>query len=249
MTKLANLLSLLGLAVAIGCALTALGAGLGYRFGWWHYRDGIAAIVNVFWIAAGTAVICAGAVSLAATRANTRRALVMALAGLAIAGVTAWVPYDLRMTAKALPPIHDITTDLADPPKFERVTTLRKPDDNPAAYDGPKVGEQQKKGYPDLAPLVLKAPREAVFAAAQRALVSMGLELVEANAAQGRIEATATSLLFGFKDDVVVRIVDDAGGTKVDVRSKSRVGGHDFGMNAKRTRAFLAKLETASRRD
>lgn len=245
MTKLANLLSLLGLVVAIGCALTALGAGLGYRFGWWHYRAGIATLANVFWIAAGTAAACAIAVVLAATRANARRALFMALAGLAIAGVTAWVPYDLRMTAKALPPIHDITTDLADPPKFVRVTTLRKPDDNPTAYDGPKVGEQQKKGYPDLAPVVLKAPRDAVFAAAQSALASMGLELVEADTARGRIEATATSLLFGFKDDVVVRITDGAGGTKVDVRSKSRVGVHDLGMNAKRIRAFQARLKAA----
>jgi uncharacterized protein (DUF1499 family) len=149
------------------------------------------------------------------------------------------------MTANPLPPIHDITTDLADPPKFVRVATLRKPDDHPVAYDGPKVAEQQKKAYPDLAPLVLKAPRDKVFAAAQAALASMGLELVEADAAQGRIEATATSLLFGFKDDVVVRIAGDAGVTKVDVRSKSRVGRNDPGMNAKRIRAFQAKLKAA----
>lgn len=245
MTKLTNALSVLGLVVAVGCALTALGAGLGSRFGWWHYPAGLATLANVFWVAAGAAAVCAVAVVLAATLANARRALVMGLAGLAIASVTAWVPYDLRMTANALPPIHDITTDLADPPKFVRVATLRKPDDHPVAYDGPKVAEQQQKAYPDLAPLVLKAPRDKVFAAAQAALASMGLELVEADAAQGRIEATATSLLFGFKDDVVVRIADDAGVTKVDVRSKSRVGRNDFGMNAKRIRAFLAKLKAA----
>jgi uncharacterized protein (DUF1499 family) len=37
---------------------------------------------------------------------------------------------------------------------------------------------------------------------------------------------------------VVVRVADDPNGTKVDVRSQSRVGGNDFGMNAKRIRAF-----------
>jgi uncharacterized protein (DUF1499 family) len=73
----------------------------------------------------------------------------------------------------------------------------------------------------------------------------MGLELVAADAAQGRIEAIATSLLFGFKDDVVVRIASAPNGTKVDIRSKSRVGRHDIGMNAKRIRAFLAKLKAA----
>jgi len=219
-------------------------AGPGYRFGWWHYGIGIAMIAIVFWVAVGSAAVCAVATVLA-TRVNARRALVMSLAGLVIAGVTVWVPYDMRMTAAALPVIHDITTDLTDPPEFARVATVRTPDDHPVAYDGPAVGAQQRKAYPDLAPLKLKAPRDKVFAAAQSALVSMGLELVDADAAQGRIEATATSLLFGFKDDVVVRIAEDADGTKVDVRSKSRVGRHDIGMNAKRIRAFLAKLKAA----
>jgi uncharacterized protein (DUF1499 family) len=245
MSRLSKLLSLVGLVVAIGCALAALGAGLGNRFEWWNYRTGIAMLAYVFWVAAGTAAVCAVAVVTAAARADAR-AIVAGLAGLAIAGVTAWVPYDLRMTANAVPPIHDITTDLADPPQFVRVAALRKPGDHPVAYDGPGVGEQQRKAYPDLAPLVLKAPRDKVFAAAQDALASMGLELVEADAAQGRIEATATSLLFGFKDDVVVRIAGDPSGTKVDVRSKSRVGRNDFGVNAKRIRAFLGKLKAAA---
>jgi uncharacterized protein (DUF1499 family) len=243
--RLAGFLAQAGLAAAIGCALAALGAGLGHRFGWWGYRTGIATLVYVFWVAAGAAAICTVATILAATSADARRTLFIGLAGAAIASITAWVPYDLRMTARAVPPIHDITTDIIDPPKFVRAAALRKPDENPAAYDGPAVGEQQKKAYPDLAPLVLKAPRDKVFAAAQQVLASMGLELIDADAAQGRIEATATSLLFGFKDDVVVRIAGDAGGTKVDARSKSRVGRSDFGVNARRIRAFLARLRAA----
>jgi len=244
MTKIAKLLCVTGLVVAIGCALAALGAGLGYRFGWWHFRTGIATLGYVFWVAAGTAVFCAAALMLATVRAGTGE-IVMALAGLAIAGVTAWIPYSLRMTANSVPAIHDISTDVSSPPQFVRVASLRKPDDHPVAYDGPAVGEQQRKAYPDLAPMVLKAPREKVFAAAQGALASMGLDLVEADAAQGRVEATATSLLFGFKDDVVVRVADVGDGTKVDVRSKSRVGRNDFGMNARRIRAFQEKLKAA----
>lgn len=245
MTTLANRLSMVGLLLAIGCVANILLAGLGYRFGWWPYGTGIAMIAIAFWVAAGSATLCALAAGLAATRAGARRALIMGLAGLAIAGVTVWVPYDMRMTARALPPIHDITTDLADPPAFVRVAALRKAEDHPVAYDGPRVGAQQQKAYPDLAPLMLKAPRDEVFAAAQGVLASMGLELVAADAAQGRVEATATSLLFGFKDDVVVRIAGEPNGTKVDIRSKSRVGRHDIGMNAKRIRAFLVKLKAA----
>jgi hypothetical protein len=166
MTTLANRLAMVGLLLALGCVATILLAGLGYRFGWWPYGSGIATIAVVFWVAAGSAALCAVAAGLAVTRVGARRALVMGLAGLAIA-------------------------------------------------------------------------------AAQGVLASMGLELVAADAAQGRIEATATSLLFGFKDDVVVRIASAPDGTKVDIRSKSRVGRHDIGMNAKRIRAFLAKLEAA----
>ncbi len=245
MTKLINALSLLGLVVAVGCALTGLGAGLGSRFGFWHFGAGIGVIAKVFWVAAGTAAVCAVVVLLAATVANARRARVLALVGLVISGATAWVPYDLRMTAKALPPIHDITTDLVDPPAFVHVATLRGLGDHPVVYDGPTVAEQQQKAYPDLAPLVVQVPREEAFAAAQATLVSMGLELVEVDAAQGRIEATATSLLFGFKDDVVVRITSDVGSTRIDARSKSRVGRHDLGMNAKRIRTFRAELKSA----
>jgi len=245
MTRVARLLAYSGLAAATGCALAALGAGLGYRFGWWHYRTGIAALAYVFWVAAGTAAVCAIAAAVAAARANAR-AFVAGLAGLAIAGATAWVPYNLRMTARAVPPIHDITTDLADPPQFVRIAALRKAGDHPVAYDGPDTAAQQRKAYPDLAPLVLKAPRGKVFAVATAAIASTGLELVEADAAQGRIEATATSILFGFKDDVVLRIADDPDGTRVDMRSKSRVGRSDFGVNAARIRALQAKLRTAT---
>src|SRR5882672_4881730 len=133
MSKIAKIVSLIGLVVAIGCALAALGAGLGYRFGWWHFRTGIATLGYVFWVAAGTAALCALATVLAAVRADTG-AIVTGLVGLAVAGVTAWVPYDLRMTANSVPAIHDITTDLANPPQFVKVATVRKPDDHPVAY-------------------------------------------------------------------------------------------------------------------
>jgi uncharacterized protein (DUF1499 family) len=71
---------------------------------------------------------------------------------------------------------------------------------------------------------------------------SLGWEVVASDAATGRIEATATSRWFGFKDDVVVRIRPEGAGSRVDVRSMSRVGVGDLGANAERVREFLAKL-------
>jgi uncharacterized protein (DUF1499 family) len=91
--------------------------------------------------------------------------------------------------------------------------------------------------------LTTKAPGEKVFEAAKAAIASMGMQLVDADLAQGRIEATQASLLYGFTDDMVVRIATGADGTKVDVRSKSRVGRSDLGQNAKRIRVFLQRLK------
>ncbi len=247
MAAAARVLCILGMVGAIGCALAALGAGLGYRLGWWHYSTGIAALGNVFWVAVGAAVFCALALAFAlvAARPSPVVPAVLAAAGLAIAGVTAWIPYDLRMTANALPRIHDISTDLADPPAFVRAAELRAKGEHPVAYDGPEVAALQKKAYPDLATLELKAPRDKVLLAASAALVSMGLEITATDMAAGRIEAVATSRLFGFKDDVVVRVRSADSGSRVDVRSKSRVGRHDFGANAKRIRALRERLSSA----
>ncbi len=244
MNKLTKFLPPLVLLVAVAAALTAVGAGLGFRFGWWPLRAGIDAIRIVFWVALGCGVAAVLVVALLAFTTRARRGLAMCATGLAVAAVTAWIPFDLRATASALPPIHDISTDLADPPQFVRVAALRKTGDHPVAYDGDKVAAQQQKAYPDIVPVLMKAPPDKVFAAAQAALGAMGLELDDADAGQGRLEATETSLLFGFKDDVVVRIAATAEGSKIDVRSKSRIGGHDIGMNAKRVRTFVAKLKS-----
>jgi uncharacterized protein (DUF1499 family) len=71
---------------------------------------------------------------------------------------------------------------------------------------------------------------------------AMGWEVVAADRASGRIEATDTTRFFGFKDDVVIRVQAAPGGSRVDVRSVSRVGGSDVGTNATRIRAYLARL-------
>ena len=241
LSKVATAIAITGLVVAVGCALAGLGAGLGYRFDLWHFRAGIAALVNVFWVATGTAAACLLGALLAAARGR-KRSLIAAMLGFVIAAITAFIPWNLRMTANSVPAIHDISTDLADPPVFVRVAGMRKKDDHPVAYDGAEVAKLQAKAYPDLATIVVRTPADKVFDAARSTLIDMGLDLVDSDATQGRLEAIATSLVFGFKDDVVVRVVKGADGTRVDVRSKSRVGRNDFGMNAKRIRTFAEKL-------
>jgi hypothetical protein len=142
------------------------------------------------------------------------------------------------------PPIHDISTDTADPPQFVDVVALRKAAGatNPPGYSAEESAAKQAEAYPDIRTVVVQAPAAQVFEQARTAAEDMGWEIVAAMPAEGRIEATATTAWIGFKDDVVIRIREAGGETRVDVRSKSRVGRGDVGMNARRIRAFMSRL-------
>jgi len=159
-------------------------------------------------------------------------------------GVIAFVPPLLLLQkAKGVPPIHDISTDPFDPPAFKALMPIRQQAPNGAAYGGMEIAKQQNQAYPDIKPLVVKTPPAQTLQKAIDAARSLGWEIVSSDAPGGRIEATDTSMWFGFKDDVVVRVLPDpSGGSRVDVRSVSRVGKSDIGANAKRVREFLAKL-------
>jgi uncharacterized protein (DUF1499 family) len=147
--------------------------------------------------------------------------------------------------ARSVPPIHDITTDTLDPPEFIAIRPLRADAPNPPEYAGEVVARQQQEAYPDIRPYRLDVGAENAFEQALAAARKMGWEIVVADPAAGRIEATATTFWYGFKDDVVVRISEDNGGSVIDVRSKSRVGRSDVGANAARIRAYLEVLKTA----
>ncbi len=157
-------------------------------------------------------------------------------------------------TGMNVPPIHEISTDLDSPPAFVAVKAIRDaiPGLNPSDYvreqsgrGGAKmnVPDLQRKSYPDIQPLQLALPPDQAFARAEKAVKDMGFEVVASVPQEGRLEATATTLFFGFKDDVVIRLRAEGSGTRVDVSSKSRVGMGDAGTNAKRVRALLAKIQ------
>ena len=239
--RFGNAVVVIGLVLALASAAAMIFSGIGYRFDLYHFRTGFAILGWAFWFALAGAILSVAGLVIAGGR--PRGTLVAALAGFAIGVVAAYVPWSFKQTAGSLPYIHDITTDTANPPEFVAAAKLRKPDDHPVAYDGKEVADLQQKAYPDLAALTTPVSREKVFAAATAAIAQMGMHLVEADPAQGRIEANQTSLLYGFTDDMVVRIATEAQSTKVDVRSKSRVGRSDLGQNATRIRIFLQKLK------
>jgi hypothetical protein len=218
-----------------------LAAGPGTRFELWDYRTGFQLMRWAAFAGLGAAALAAVMLFLPRTRRGGLAALLVALAlGLG----AAFVPWYALRQARALPPIHDITTDTERPPQFVAILPLRAGAPNPAAYGGPDVARAQIGAYPDLRPHRMGAAPEHAFKRAQQAARDMGWEIVAADAAAGRIEATDTTFWFGFKDDVVVRVEADGAGSRVDVRSVSRVGVGDVGANAKRVRAYLRALGT-----
>lgn len=146
--------------------------------------------------------------------------------------------------ARGVPPIHDITTDTQNPPAFVAVVPVRAADGaaNPPEYEGERIAALQTAAYPKVRALVLDEPPASAFDKALIAVGAMGWELVDSQPVQGRIEATATTGWFGFKDDIVIRVQPQGTAARVDVRSKSRVGVGDMGANAKRIEGFLDKL-------
>lgn len=150
----------------------------------------------------------------------------------------------MALQARGLPPIHDITTDTADPPRFEVAATLRGAGDNSLDVDR-EVLAQQQRAYADLDTLHSSLPYAAVYAAALDTARSMGWNIVRDDANAGFIEAVAHTSLMNFADDVVIRVSTDAEGSHVDLRSASRVGISDLGTNARRIRNYLGRLRSA----
>ena len=185
-------------------------------------------------------VVAAVAVGLSYWRGGSKPRLV-AIAGFAIGLVAFAIPFQFQQMARRVPPIHDITTDIENPPAYQAVLELRADAPNPIERS-PQIDDMQRKGYPELQPITLPNPRDQVFDRALAAAQAAGWMIVNADKGAGRIEAIDTTRWFGFKDDVVVRLTPWGSGTRVDVRSASRIGRSDVGTNARRIREYLDRL-------
>jgi uncharacterized protein (DUF1499 family) len=237
---LAQRIALFGLLLGIVSVVLVAGAGPGSRFGLWHFR--VSFLLLRFAVYGGIGAILVS-IPAAVMCARKHVAIFPSLVAIVLGAVSVGFPVRMMQVARSVPPIHDITTDTDHPPEFVAVVALRGPDSNPLEYGGAKVAEQQKSAYPDVAPLVLPLPQAQAWEKARGAAEKMGWTIDATDQPSGRIEATATTAWFGFKDDVVVRVMStDADHSRVDVRSVSRVGTSDLGANAARIRKYLAAL-------
>jgi uncharacterized protein (DUF1499 family) len=231
----------IGLAIALLAALAGLSAGLGYRFGWWSLDTGFALLRYAAYGA--IAAMVASVLGLVLARpGGRRRGLYRALAGLVIGAVVFGVPWTYMRAAQQVPPIHDITTDTENPPAFVAILPLRAGAANPPEYGGDEVAALQRAAYPGIQPIHAPLPPDRTFEQALATVQDQGWQLVAAVPSEGRIEATDTTLWWGFKDDVVIRIRPEGTGSRLDIRSKSRIGIGDTGTNAARIEAFIEQF-------
>jgi uncharacterized protein (DUF1499 family) len=221
--------------VALAVALVALAmlalSGPGTRFELWSYRIGLTAFRWSAYVAIAAAVLAAIALALPAVRA---RGVAMPMVALLVGLAALYPPLQFLKQASSVPRINDISTDTVDPPRY---MTAQRP------YPGAEFARQQRAAYPDIAPLRLPVPPREAFAKAVAAAEAMGWEVVGRDAQAGTIEAVDTTKWFGFKDDIAVRITAADSGSRVDIRSKSRVGRSDIGTNAQRIRRYAERLK------
>jgi uncharacterized protein (DUF1499 family) len=220
----------IALALAILAVVLLALSGLGVRAGLWPFRVGFGMFAGA--LIAGLGAVGVASVALAVPRLRRPRSIL--IVALLLGAASAAVPLDYVRRVKTLPYINDITTDTETPPQFSQ----------PKPYER-HFGELQGIGYPGLRPLELPMAPAQAFARTRDALQAMGLEIVATDERAGRIEAVATTRWFGFQDDVAVRISPAGAGSRIDVRSKSRVGRSDLGTNAKRIQELLDRLAVA----
>ncbi len=232
--------------------LVVLFGVLGFRFGWLPFRVSFSAY-GLGLLGCALVVVAAGiAVFVTMSRGGDtgRWLLLLVVCAIPVAIVVARV----GVVGFRAPPIHDVTTDTAQPPLYQFAQTQRDVDDNSLVYAGEEVAVLQRQAYPDIQTLQLAAPVTAVYAMALEIIIERGWTVSgetafnagdtpqEANALQ--VEAVATTPLFGFKDDVIIRVRPLGDGTEVDMRSASRLGVSDLGVNGARVRSVLGELAT-----
>ena len=231
----------LGLALAV-LSLIGLGAaGLGYRCGWWGYKTGISIVKCSGFTSVVAVAVCL--IGVAHSRWKVfPEGMTPALIGLMISASVLVLTLKWKRNLDRFPYIHDITTDTENPPKFDALLPFRVNSENASEYEGPEIARQQLAAYPDLKPIVVNEPPQTAFTRAVQAAQDMGWSIVDSNPQSLRIEGTDTTLWFGFKDDIVVRITPVPTGSWIDVRSVSRVGKSDLGTNARRIEAYLSRM-------
>ncbi len=233
-------------AAVVGMGLLLARAGLD--------PTAVLAVIGSAIIIACLAMLCAGAATVAIWRTG-RKGVGLLITGSLLAALLLAYPAYLAVQAVRLPVLNDVSTDLDDPPAFSlssKAMAARNwivPASVPAA-----MRELQAKAYPDVQPIYLDLDGDEAFKVVLQAAAARHWKIIEATPPGGRlglghVDAIAHGMVFGFPDDIAIRVTPLAGETRVDVRSVSRIGRHDFGANARRIEAFADELNAEADAD
>lgn len=230
------------LYLSIAATVVFVASGYGYQWDIWSLGFGFTLMRYSAYAAIGLAI--ASLLSIWFLRKSRARAIAYAVMAFLFTGIVSGTALYWQYRAISVPPIHDITTDFENPPEFVAMVRLRADAPNPPEYAGDQSAMAQRTAYPDVEPLILSSDVQEVMDAAVMLVTQRNWQMAAVNRNEGRIEATEKLPWFGFKDDVVLRFTElEDGRTQVDMRSKSRIGRGDVGVNARRIEQFLKDLD------
>jgi uncharacterized protein (DUF1499 family) len=219
------------------------------RFGFLEMKPALATFFGA--LACAGLSILVGFAAFAAIWQNGSRGMSRILLALLIDGVVLAYPVYLGLQYRRLPPIHDITTDPIDPPRFEALARLRAVDGaNPAVYAGLYSAEQQRQAYPDIETVELEVSVQRAYEITRQLVTKRKWLVIDERAPQpprllGHIEAVARTPIMGFREDVSIRLTPDGEDSRVDIRSSSRYFESDLGSNAARITKLIDDLNSA----
>ena len=223
------------------------------RFGFLEMKPALTTFFGALGCAALSILVSLAA--FAAIWQNGSRGMSRILLALLIDGLVLAYPAYLALQYRKLPPIHDVTTDPINPPRFEALARLRSGDGaNTAVYAGLYSAEQQRRAYPDIEPVELEIPVNRAYAIALQLVNKRKWLVIDERAPQperpiGRIEAVARTPIMGFREDVSIRVTPNGEDSRVDIRSSSRYFESDLGSNATRIAKLIDDINTAADTD
>lgn len=233
-------------------------SALGVRLGYWGVGLGFGRLTLRIGPMLAFGVLALGAVAVLLTLLiRPRRGVGLAVAALLLPAILVAGLLQFRAQAQSLPPIHDISTDLVDPPGFSASLVAARTAQGANSLDlagkrvplsGGRFGaaegqlsiDLQRQAYGDIVPISVALTASDAHDMSAQIARKLGWTITRTDGPAGIIEAQVRSFWFGFIDDIVIRVRPGAEGSHsvIDIRSVSRVGISDVGANAKRVRAF-----------
>ena len=232
------------LIIALICVLIAALMVFGSSLGLWDPIVGFVASRNYNNLL-GYISVAAGALALIVNLYNKQfKTNIKSIVAIAL-GLVVLTPMMVSLIKEPTryPPIHDITTDIQTPPQFSFLTDERAGAKNTLVYGGKEIAEQQLAAFPDIKPIKSTLSAEQAYLKSIDIAQSMGWEIAYQDQKALRFEATARTPFFNFADDVVVQVLSIETASIINVRSVSRIGRGDRGVNAQRIRDFAKAFD------